>query len=165
MSSPTCGAVGRNGFPCRRHVAPGFTRCALHGGHTPLARQAAAEALARAALPAAEVMFDIIDRWQQTRCPTCGMPSGDPSPVIRAAQIVLDRTGFGPSATMQVAPAPEYALPSHLTLAQLADRAEAVARRLRAAADAEGQPEVTDAEVLNEGDSHPPQPGALRVGD
>jgi hypothetical protein len=56
-------------------------------------------------------MFEIIAQWQRTTCPTCGMPNGDPSPVIRAAQIVLDRTGFGPSAHLslqQQPPPPEY---------------------------------------------------------
>jgi len=30
------------------------------------------------------------------------MPTGDPGPVIRAAQVVLDRTGFHPSAHVDV---------------------------------------------------------------
>lgn len=140
-----CRATGRNGLPCRRYVAPGFTRCNLHGGHTPLARQAAAEALARAALPGAEALFDIIDRYHRETCPTCGYPNGDPAPVIKAAFGVLDRTGFGPSATVQLTPTPEAELLgkfSGMSLAELADRAEAMARRLRAAADAEADAEA-----------------------
>lgn len=100
----TCGAMTRNGWPCLRPTAPGFTRCNLHGGHTPGARQAAAETLARAALPSAEALFDVVDAYHRTRCPTCGQPSNDPSPVIRAAQIILDRTGFGPNATVTLGP-------------------------------------------------------------
>lgn len=147
----TCGATARNGLPCRRYVGPGFTRCNLHGGATPLARQAATEALARAALPAAEAMFDIIDRFHHETCPTCGLPNGDPTPVIRAAQIVLDRTGFGPSSTLHLEPPPQNDF-AHLPLSELADRAEEFARRLRAAADAEaaertaGNGDVIDAE-------------------
>jgi hypothetical protein len=51
-------------------------------------------------MPATEALFDIIDAYMRVRCEVCGQPSGDPGPVIRAAQIVLDRTGFGPSASL-----------------------------------------------------------------
>jgi hypothetical protein len=98
-----CGATTKDsGEPCKRACIKGGTRCTLHGGNSPLARQAASETLAAAALPAARVLFDIIDEWQRTTCPVCGMPKGDPGPVIRAAQIVLDRTGFHPSMSVQV---------------------------------------------------------------
>src|ERR1035437_1251798 len=130
----TCGAATTSGPPCRRAVAPGFTRCNLHGGHTPLARQAAQETLAAAALPSARVPLEIVSRWLDERCPVCGFPTGDPMPVLRAAQMVLDRTGFGPHATMQVTTTPSPY--DHLTLAEMADKAEAFARRLRADADA-----------------------------
>jgi hypothetical protein len=66
-----------------------------------VARQAAAERLAAAAFPAAAVLFDIIDMWKRDICAVCGMPKGDPSPVIRAAQIVLDRTGFHPTIAVE----------------------------------------------------------------
>lgn len=106
MNEPKlCGAPTKDeagGGPCKRAVVLGATRCSLHGGHTPAARQAASEALARAALPAAEVMFDIINDWKKTKCELCGMPSGDPGPVIRAAQIVLDRTGFAATARVEL---------------------------------------------------------------
>ncbi len=98
-----CGARTKaNGLPCQRVCAPGFNRCNLHGGHSPLARQAAQRALAAAALPAAQVLFDILDRYQSDTCPHCCMPRGDPTPVIRAAQIVLDRTGFHPSVSVEL---------------------------------------------------------------
>jgi hypothetical protein len=133
----TCGALGRNGQPCRRYVGPGFNRCNLHGGATPGAKQKAEQTLALAALPAAEVFFDVIDRFHRQVCPTCGLPNGDPKDAMRAAEVVLNRTGFGPSATVQLTSTDDVGAVGAMTLAQLADRAEAVARRLRAAADAE----------------------------
>lgn len=66
----------------------------------PHARMKAMDTLAAAALPAARVLLQIIDDHEQTACDKCGRPTGDPGPVIRAAQIVLDRTGFHPSMTV-----------------------------------------------------------------
>jgi len=81
-------------------------------------------------------MFDILEQWQRSRCPVCGMPDGDLTPVINAARVVLDRTGFGPSATMRVT-SPDLDELAQMTKAELADRAEALARRARADADEE----------------------------
>ena len=98
-----CGATTHaTGAACRRVLGPGQTRCHIHGGATPLARQATAERLAAAAFPAAAVLYDIVDAWRRETCPTCGFPTGDAAPVIRAAVAVLDRTGFHPSATIEV---------------------------------------------------------------
>lgn len=41
-----CGAKTRNGAPCQHFVAPGFTRCRLHGGALPQAKLGAARRLA-----------------------------------------------------------------------------------------------------------------------
>ena len=101
IATRECGALTSSGNPCRRGCAPGHTRCNLHGGHTPLARQAASEALAKAALPSAAALLDIVSSYGRERCDKCGQPTGDPSPVIRAAQLILDRTGFHPTLTVQ----------------------------------------------------------------
>lgn len=102
-----CGATSRTaGESCKRNCALGFTRCYLHGGASPGAKLAAEKALAFARLPAIEALSQIIEDWQGTACPTCGRPSQEIAllnPVIRACQIVLDRTGFGPRATIEVA--------------------------------------------------------------
>jgi hypothetical protein len=108
-----------SGEPCRRPSIKGGTCCTHHGGHSPLARQAAAETLAAAALPAARVLFEIIEDWRRETCPTCGLPKGDPGPVIRAAQIVLDRTGFHPALSVQVASSAIPPWAQYLTDAQL----------------------------------------------
>jgi len=101
----TCGSLTRtDGHPCRRPVAPGFTKCNLHGGHSPLARQAASETLAAAALPSARVPLEIVSRWLDARCDVCGCPTGDPMPALNAAKMVLDRTGFHPSVRIEQEP-------------------------------------------------------------
>jgi hypothetical protein len=77
--------------------------------------------LAKAALPSATALLDIVSDWRRDRCDTCGYPKGDPTPVIRAAQIVLDRTGFHPTLAVQAVrmEIPEYA--AYLTNDELAE--------------------------------------------
>lgn len=75
------------------------TRCHLHSGESPAAKVAAERALALARLPGAEALLDLIEQWHQDTCATCGYPSADPHIVrniLRAIQMVLDRTGMPP---------------------------------------------------------------------
>src|SRR5438132_4002608 len=103
-----CGATSRTtGGPCKRNCALGFTRCYLHGGASPGAKAAAERALALARLPAIEALHQIIADWEATGCESCGLHSMDDrtlAPLIRACQLVLDRTGMGPRATVEVTP-------------------------------------------------------------
>jgi hypothetical protein len=101
------GGIGHksNGDPCNRGCAPGMTRCNLHGGNNPAAKIKAEQMLAQARLPACEALFDIIDMWERTTCAACGFPSGDVGmlkTIIRAAQVILDRSGMGPRATVEM---------------------------------------------------------------
>lgn len=98
----TCGALTSSGTPCRRYTIRGGTRCTLHGGGSPEARRVAEEMLAVARVPAARVLLRLIEDWEADRCETCGRPSGDPGPIIRAATVVLDRAGLHPSMSVQV---------------------------------------------------------------
>lgn len=103
------GGIGHkaNGDPCKRDVTPGMTRCQLHGGNNPAAKIKSEQLLAQARLPACEALFDIIDRWQRDTCPACNFPSGDVDTskmIIRAAQVILDRTGLGPRSTIDMVP-------------------------------------------------------------
>ena len=72
----------------------------------------------------------------------CGRPTGDPGPVIRVGQLVLDRSGFGPHATLTV-DTTASALAAELdglTTDELLQRAEDLAAQAR---DLAGQlPEV-----------------------
>lgn len=103
----TCGALTSSGTPCRRYTIRGGTRCTLHGGGSPEARRVAEEMLAVARVPAARVLLRLIEDWEADRCQTCGRPSGDPGPIIRAATVVLDRAGLHPSMSVHVTREPE----------------------------------------------------------
>ena len=101
------GGVGHkaNGDPCQRQVFPGMTRCNLHGGANPAAKIKAEQMLAQARLPACEALYEIIDTWQRAECAICHHPSADVDmlkTIIRAAQVILDRTGVGPRSTVEV---------------------------------------------------------------
>lgn len=68
-----------------------------------MARIAAERALAIVRVPAIEALHSIIADWAAEACQVCGRPNYENAhPVIRAAQIILDRTGFGPRATVEV---------------------------------------------------------------
>jgi cytochrome c553 len=64
-------------------------------------RDKVGETLAAAAQPASAALLEILEQWMAETCPTCHHPTGEPGPVIKAAQIVLDRTGFHPTLTLQ----------------------------------------------------------------
>lgn len=100
-----CGAAKTNGLPCQRGCSPGMTRCNLHGGANPAAKIKSEQMLAQARLPACEALFEIIDTWSREVCPTCEHPSADIDQmkvIIRAAQVILDRSGLGPRATVEI---------------------------------------------------------------
>lgn len=96
-----------SGLPCQRGCAPGFTACNLHGGANPSAKIKAEQMLAQARMPACEALFDIIEQSQHDPCVTCGYPKHDSDEqkiLIRAAQVILDRTGMGPRSTVDMVP-------------------------------------------------------------
>lgn len=97
-----CTGTSRSGERCKRAPIAGGTVCTMHGGKSPLAIQAANQALLAARVPAAELLFEVIDWWRRTTCEACGQPKGDPSSAIRAAIAVLDRTGLGPTANLTI---------------------------------------------------------------
>lgn len=102
------GGTRKNGLPCGRPVPVGLTRCNLHGGANPAAKIKAEQMLAQARLPACEALFTIIDQWSEDTCSTCGFPKqGDVDTtkmIIRASQVILDRTGVGPRSTIETVP-------------------------------------------------------------
>jgi hypothetical protein len=77
-----CGAETRDGSPCQRSPIPGGSRCHLHGGGSPQARQKAKERLLAAADPAAGALVEIV-KDEEARA----------SDRIRAAKEILDRAG------------------------------------------------------------------------
>jgi hypothetical protein len=60
--------------------------------------------LAIARMPACEALYDIIEQSQHDPCAACGYPKHDTDEqkvIIRAAQVILDRTGMGPRSTVE----------------------------------------------------------------
>jgi hypothetical protein len=81
------------------------TRCSLHGGASLAAKIKSEQMLAQARLPACEALYEIIETWSRKECALCGHPSGDTDmqrTIIRAAQVILDRTGMGPHAVLEI---------------------------------------------------------------
>lgn len=129
-----CTSKNATGERCRRTAIVGGFVCWNHGGRTPMIRQAARERLQMLVDPAVNALQTVM---QQGKCDACGR-SDDPLVVVKAAQLVLDRTGHGPHSTVTVnSTAAEL---SELTNIQLAERLEQRARELRAQ---EPQAEVT----------------------
>jgi hypothetical protein len=142
-----CTATSKTtGQRCGRAPIVGGFVCVMHGGAIPAVRKSAHERLLAMVDPA----LDALLRFLRTAppCEHCGRSDADRDPVVlRAAQLVLDRTGFHPSVSVQVQPTPSPY--DHLTLAEMADRAEAVAHRLREEANAEAERTV-DAVLVDE---------------
>lgn len=100
-----CGRPRTNGQPCNNKPMPGSVACSLHGGANLSAKIKAEQMLAQARLPACEALYDILENWQRATCLACGYPSGDTNllkTIIRACQVILDRTGMGPRTTIEV---------------------------------------------------------------
>lgn len=95
-----------SGRPCGRDVRPGFTRCNLHGGNNPAAKIKAEQLMAQCRMPAIESLFSIIEQFQNNTCATCGFPIGDTDEkrmIVRTCQTILDRSGMGPHAVLEIA--------------------------------------------------------------
>ena len=98
-----CTATNRAGERCGRTPIPGGFVCAMHGGKNPVVQKTARERLLAMVDPA----LDALLRFLRTAppCEVCGRSDADRDPlVLRAAQLVLDRTGFHPSVDVQMKP-------------------------------------------------------------
>lgn len=79
----------QNGERCKRPAMKGTTVCATHGGRAPQVKLAAKERLQSLIEPALEGLF-------------IALKSKEISSIVKAAQIVLDRTGFHPSQAIEL---------------------------------------------------------------
>jgi len=105
MAGIQCSHIKDDGDQCGRTCKPGFTVCAYHGANNPPAIAIARRALAFARMPAIESLYVICEQFLKTTCAACGYPSGDTDAqraVIRAAQVVLDRTEMGPRSVLEI---------------------------------------------------------------
>jgi len=63
--------------------------------------------LAQARMPSCELLFSIVERYNDNVCVSCGRPQGDidqTKVAIKAAQLILDRTGMGPRSVIELTP-------------------------------------------------------------
>jgi hypothetical protein len=102
-----CGSLQtQTGLPCRRNPQPGFTVCWRHGARAPQTIKKAERLLSIARLPAINNLTDILDQAQENQCEHCGYPKWGETDYARmiaqTSKIVLDRTGLGPRATLDV---------------------------------------------------------------
>jgi hypothetical protein len=105
-----CTATNRAGERCGRAPIVGGFVCAMHGGAVPAVKKAAAERLHAMVDPALDAVLRAIT-VHGPPCEHCGRSDADRDPVVlRAAQMVLDRTGFHPTLTLSTQPvaAPPY---------------------------------------------------------
>ena len=98
-----CGAETSAGTPCRRSPIKGGTKCVLHGGASPLARQAAERRLLYGVSLALDRLLDVLaEHEHEGPCALCGCsPLARDPVVIRAALGLLDRSGFGPNVRLE----------------------------------------------------------------
>lgn len=101
-----CGSLQtHSGLPCRRICRTGYTVCRKHGARAPQTIAKAERLLAVARMPAVELLLDQIDQFNEKQCTECGYPRGslkERKHMIMIAKAVLDRTGLGPRATIDI---------------------------------------------------------------
>lgn len=86
-----CSATNRFGEQCRNPSIRGGTVCRSHGGASPQVKKKARERLLEMVEPALVQLSQIMEK-----------PSTSDSDRLRAIQMVLDRTGYGPGHTLEV---------------------------------------------------------------
>lgn len=102
--SVRCRGTNRAGEPCGRAPIRGGDVCILHGGAAPQVQESARRRLLRGADLAIDYLLNLLE--PKPPCEHCGRSDADRDPVVvRACQLVLDRSGFHPTLTVeQVAP-------------------------------------------------------------
>jgi ethanolamine utilization microcompartment shell protein EutL len=93
-----------SGERCRRAAILGGTVCPFHGGSAPAVKRKAAERLAALQDPAVDALHRSLEAQtrQLDRKGRVRVLGDDHPTQIRAATAVLDRTGLGPSQTVDV---------------------------------------------------------------
>jgi hypothetical protein len=132
--SRRCTATNRAGERCWRQPIPGGYVCVNHGGRAPQVKQSAKARL----LAGADLAIDYLVGLLTPRppCPACGRSDADRDPVVvKACQIVLDRSGFHPTLAVEHVEAPDpYA---DLTMDEMIERLETMLEQMRAMRDAD----------------------------
>ena len=97
-----CVATNKQGERCGRAPIVGGFVCQHHGGAAPQVKVAAQQRLMGMVDSAINALRRALDSHGPP-CVHCGRSDADRDPVVvRAAQIVLDRAGFGPQGTLML---------------------------------------------------------------
>lgn len=99
-----CKTVKKNGERCKRHAIRGGTVCMTHGGASPQVRFKANERLAALLPKAVQVLDEAMhsETYQLDRRGQVVTVGPDTAGRTRAATVLLDRTGHGPTSTANV---------------------------------------------------------------
>jgi hypothetical protein len=156
-----CTGTNRAGARCQRQPIPGGAVCVLHGGSIPAVQSAAKLRLIAMVEPILTTFEEILAAWHRVtctgcghvdengvKCVGCGKPTGDPAPVIRIGQLVLDRSGFHPTLTVEQA-APPHNEYTDATEDELIERLETMLESVRASRDLKNQQPRLGAGVID----------------
>lgn len=117
----------------------------MHGGGAPQVKKSAKHRLLAGADLAIDYLLNLLT--PRPPCQHCGRSDADRDPVVvKACQLVLDRSGFHPSVTVQHVEAPDpYA---DLSIDELIEKLEAMLDHTRAMRDADRAQPRLDAAVI-----------------
>jgi hypothetical protein len=136
--SRQCTATNRAGERCRRQPIPGGEVCVLHGGGSPQVKKSARLRLLEGADLAIDYLLNLLT--PKPPCEHCGRSDADRDPtVVRACQLVLDRSGFHPTLTVEHSAAPDKY--SGLTIDEFIEKIETTLDQARALRDEQRQRE------------------------
>ena len=100
-----CTAKNASGNPCKRYAVRGAFVCVFHGGGAPQVKAKAERLLMRGRDIAIDRLLDAIDDGHDhPPCEHCGCLGQRDPLVLKMAVAVLDRTGLGPTAKLELEP-------------------------------------------------------------
>lgn len=157
-----CRGTNRHGAPCGNAPIPGGFVCRLHGGGAPQVQKSAKARLLAGADLAVDYLLNLLT--PKLPCEHCGRSDADRDPVVvRACQLVLDRSGFHPTLTVEHAAVPNPL--ADLTDDELIERIERMLERARALRDQprHGEPvfRIIDAVVGQDSEAGGGRPATL----
>ena len=142
-----CTGTNRQGERCQRQPIPGGYVCVMHGGGAAQVQQSAKARLLAGADLAIDYLLNLLT--PKPPCAACGRSDADRDPVVvRACQLVLDRSGFHPTLALEQAQPPhnEYA---DLSEDELIECLEAMLADVRARRDVHRQSQLTQGVIID----------------
>ena len=141
----------RTGRRCKKAAILGGSVCATHGGAAPQVKGSAKARLLALVDPALVGLKQALD-------------SGDPHAVVRAATVILDRSGFGPRSSLALSgPDDDEGRPTVLEIVLVADDGERRAVQDLSELSTGQLREIRDRLVTEEGEPEGPPPAVFRT--